>query len=111
MKKEGVGTGGRDTTNVAVFNFAGEILKYKQSWESMRTSILPMPVNQITAAGGRTAKKATGEGGKGMGSELENQVGCGKVNLPCLVVWGVGVRWREIAAAEGMIGVSPLGLL
>ena len=34
-KKERVGTGGRATTSIAVFNFAGEILRYKQSWESM----------------------------------------------------------------------------
>lgn len=33
------------------------------------------------------------------------------VDLPGLVERGVGVSWREIAAAECMIGVSPLTFL
>ena len=43
-----------------VFNSVGEIPKYKQSWESMRASIVPVPVNQITAAREGNGKEGDG---------------------------------------------------
>lgn len=47
--REGVGVGGGYNKLSRVFNNLAK--RYKQAWESMRTSILPAPVNQITAAG------------------------------------------------------------
>lgn len=46
-----------------------------------------------------------------MGSELDIGGGCGQLSLPCLVEWGVGVLWRETAAAEAMIESFPLTIL
>jgi hypothetical protein len=71
---------------------------------------VPMPVNQITAAAQGTAKSGPKNMWKNMGSELRTR-DIAAVSLPGLVERGVGVIWREITAAECMIGVSPLTLL
>ena len=91
-----------------IFNLMGEIPKYKQSWESMGTSILPMPVNQIIAAVGGAARVVSTEE---KGSELKNKNSCGRMDIPCFPEWGVGVRWRETAGTECMVEVSLLALL
>jgi hypothetical protein len=63
-EKRGRGDGRRDTTSVAIFNSVGEIPKYKQSWESMRTSILPDAGKSDRSRGERDGEE-TGEGGDG----------------------------------------------
>ena len=70
--KEGVGKGGKTRRVSRIFNFLSEFRKQKQSWESMRTSIVPAPVNQITAGRGDDEGRSRRQKiGKKTGSEVE----------------------------------------